>query len=122
MQQFSTPKIDITDLRVSVVYWQEGDGIARVVSRSLENLGIETINFIHDARLPSNLDVVISRGPFGSIVPLANQLIACPASHRPAFVFWMSEWYATEAILKPLKFGFQERGLHASLAQYSKIL
>src|SRR5215510_12840996 len=82
---------EITALRVGVVYWQKNDGIASEVSHALEKLGIETNNFYHDTKLPSHLDVVITRGPFGSLVPLANQLLAYPASQRPSFVLWMSE-------------------------------
>jgi hypothetical protein len=94
MRTCGTPHMaDITALRVGVVYWQENDGIASEVSRSLEKLGIETIDFLHDARLPSGLDVVIARGPFDSLVPLANQLLACPGSQRPSFVLWMTEQF-----------------------------
>jgi hypothetical protein len=82
---------DITALRVGVVYWQENDGIASEVSHALQKLGIETIDFYHDAKLPAHLDVVITRGPFDSLVPLTSQLLACPPSQRPAFVLWMSE-------------------------------
>ena len=78
-------------LRMGVVYWQQDDGIASGISHTLEHLGCEVINFPYDARLPSDLDVIFARGPFGSLVPLANQLLACPLSRRPSFVLWMTE-------------------------------
>ena len=90
MQNINTTK-EITALRVGVVYWQDKDGIASEVSHALQKLGIETIDLYHDAKLPSDLDVVITRGPFGSLVPLTSQLLARPASQRPSFVLWMSE-------------------------------
>jgi hypothetical protein len=78
-------------LRVGVVHWQLGDGIASELSHTLEYLGCEVINVPHDARLPLDLDVLLARGPFGSLVPLANQLLACPTPRRPPFVLWMTE-------------------------------
>lgn len=83
-------KVNISGLRVGVIYWQKGE-IIRELSRLLENLGCEVICFPFDARLPEDLDVVLAIGPYGSLVPLTNQLLACPISRRPAFAFLMSE-------------------------------
>lgn len=80
--------------RVGVVHWkrdERGNGIISLLSRTLEELGCETIDFFYDAKLPRNLDVVFTYGPFGSLVPLVNQLSACPSSQRPLLVFRMSE-------------------------------
>jgi hypothetical protein len=89
-----TNPADTRPLRVGVVHWYEderGDGIVSLLSRTLGELGCETINFFHDGKLPGNLDVVFVYGPFGSLVPLVNQLLACPSSQRPLLVFRMSE-------------------------------
>jgi len=83
--------VDMSALRVGVVYWQHGDGIASPISGILEELGCEVVNFLHDARLPEDLDVVLAYSPFGSLVPLANQLLACSPSRRPLFVLWQIE-------------------------------
>jgi hypothetical protein len=74
-------------LRVGVVYWHQDDGLAAQTSRLAENLGHEAVNFLYDETLPQNLDVILAYGPFGSLVPLGSQLVACPVSQRPAFVW-----------------------------------
>lgn len=94
-QDDTTPNlVDTSSLRVGVVHWHKDDGgssIESLLSRTLEELGCETIAFFHSARLPRDLDVVLVCGPFGSLVPLANQLLACPPSRRPLLVLWMTE-------------------------------
>lgn len=97
--------VNITALRVGVVYWGKGDGIASEVSQALKKLGLEPIDFYHNARLPANLDVIIARGPFDSLVPLANQLLACPKSHRPSFVLWMSEQFPNPNLPEWIRYG-----------------
>ena len=78
-------------LRVGIVHWHQGDGLGSQTSRIVENLGHEAVNFLYDARLPQDLDVVFTYGPFDSLVPLANQLLACPMAKRPAFAWWITE-------------------------------
>jgi hypothetical protein len=80
-------------LRVAVV-WKEPDEIGTLISSALADLGCEVINLRYEAKLPQALDVVLVYGPFGSLVPLANQLLACPPSRRPLFVLWMTEQFA----------------------------
>ena len=89
---------NISALRVGVVHWQQSDGIAALISGTSEDLGCEAINFLADAGLPEDLDVVLAFGPFGSLVPLANQLLACPPSRRPLFALWMSEQLSNPAL------------------------
>jgi hypothetical protein len=80
-------------LRVGVVHWDSvgSHGIILLLSSTFEELGCETVDFVHTERLPENLDMVFAYGPFGSLVPLANRMLACPPSQRPLFVFRMSE-------------------------------
>lgn len=83
--------VDTTRLRVGIVYWTEGDGVAILIDSTLKELGCKTTGFLCDERLPEALDMIISYGPWGSLVPLANQLLSVPRAQRPAFVLWLSE-------------------------------
>lgn len=78
-------------LTVGVVSWTEDDGIAWLLADTLKALGHETVDFLHSAPLPSNLDIVFAYGPFESLVPLANQLLAYPPTERPPLILWMTE-------------------------------
>ncbi len=79
-------------LRVAVVC-EQPDEIGTLISSVLAELGCEVINLRYEAKLPQVLDIVLVYGPFGSLVPLANQLLACPPSRRPLFVLWMTEQF-----------------------------
>ncbi|GAB4531028.1 MAG: hypothetical protein Kow0063_09820 [Anaerolineae bacterium] len=83
--------VDTKGLHVGVVYWTEGDGVAILIDSTLKELGCKTTGFLYDERLPETLDMIISYGPWGSLVPLANQLLSLSRAQRPAFVLWLSE-------------------------------
>ena len=82
---------DLSSLRVGVIYWIQGEGTTISLCRGLEALGCQVISFAYNAQLPPGLDVVMANGPYGSLVPLARQLMGCPAVRRPAFVYIMTE-------------------------------
>lgn len=90
--------MDKSALRVGVSNWRRGEEFGSLISSTLSDLGCEAISFLYDARLPEDLDVVLSYGPWGSLVPLANQLLACPLSRRPLFAWWMTEQLSNPAI------------------------
>jgi hypothetical protein len=88
--------INTSALRVGVVHWHidhKGDGFTSLLSNTLKELGCETVDFLHNARLPKDLDAVLVDGPLDSLVPLANQLLAYPPSRRPIFVLLMTEQF-----------------------------
>lgn len=65
--------------------------MAQGVVRSVTSLGHSAIPFPDDDVLPTGLDLVITIGPLSSLVPLANQLIACPPSQRPRWALIHTE-------------------------------
>jgi hypothetical protein len=84
--------MNYSTLRVGVLYWEKGDGIASRIANTLQDVGCgETVRFFHEERLPKDLDIVLAHGPLGSMVPLANQLLSYPPSQRPALALWMTE-------------------------------
>jgi hypothetical protein len=92
----SNNQVDTKALRMGVVHWCQddaGDGIISLLSNTLAELGCETINFFYDVKLPNKLDVVFVCGPFDSLVPLVNPLLAYSPSQRPLLVLWMTEQF-----------------------------
>lgn len=85
-------------MRIGIVNWQLHDGIAQAISTSAEALGCETISFLHDADLPAHLDVVLTYGPLGSLVPLARHLTTLPPAKRPPLALWLTEQLPNPAI------------------------
>lgn len=77
--------------RIGIVYFADAEGVPALHSQIARRLGYEPVDFLWNARLPDHLDMVFMFGPWGSITPLANQLIAIPAERRPKLVWWLSE-------------------------------
>ncbi len=99
MQLEATPDtFKVKALRVGVVFWSPADGLGSQTCGILKNLGHEAIDFLYNAKLPQNLDIVFTSGPFGSLVPVTNQLLAFPPAERPAFIWWLTEQLPNPAL------------------------
>lgn len=87
-------QVDLTrlkNLRVGIIQWDKGDGLAAMYAQTMTDLGCEPVEFMYNAPLPSSLDIVIVFGPFGSLVPIIRQLLMQPAANRPVLTYWMTE-------------------------------
>ncbi|HMQ55400.1 MAG TPA: glycosyltransferase [Anaerolineae bacterium] len=91
-------------LRVGLIYWDPANGFNRLLAEKLEALGCEVLLFRYRAILPLHLDLVLACGPFGSLVPLARQLLACPAHQRPAFGLWLTEQLPCPDLPEPVQY------------------
>jgi hypothetical protein len=78
-------------MRVGVVHWQRGDELAALIANTLEGLNQEVVEMASNASVPPGVDVVLALGPFGSLMPLARQLLAQAVPARPSLVLWMTE-------------------------------
>jgi hypothetical protein len=78
-------------LIVGVVQWSHHDELGIQNFRSILSAGHEAVNLFSDARISCELDAVFLYGPFGSLVPLVNQLLSYPLEKRPIFIWWLTE-------------------------------
>ncbi len=78
-------------IRIGILFWEEGDGIAENICDTLARFGCRVDRFLHNAALPADRDLVIAHGPLGSLVPLARQLEAMPVNARPDFALLLTE-------------------------------
>jgi hypothetical protein len=82
----------ISAKHAGVHYWDRNDGLMSAIQEALGSLGCQKITIcLAGEPLPPDLDFIITLGPFGSLMPLANQLLAIPTSRRPKLVLWMTE-------------------------------
>jgi len=88
--EFTEP-MSIKGLSVGVVHWFDEDHAATQFGQVVDYLGGQSKGFMFNSKMPDSLDMVIARGPFGSLVPIANQILALPVPQRPAFILMMSE-------------------------------
>lgn len=86
------------ELRFGVFCWDETDEIGEMILGSLTDLGFTSIKCITETLINENLDVIIVYGPFGSLVPIANNVLAIPPADRPILVLWMTEQFANPKI------------------------
>ena len=69
--------------RIGIVDWTQGDGVALLHQKIVGNLGYEPAIFHFQSKLPEGLDAILLYGPWGSMAPLINQLVAFPEESRP---------------------------------------
>lgn len=78
-------------MRVGVMHWPTNNMMVVGIVHAVNYLGHQAVKFYYDQNLPPDLDAVIVCGPFGTMSPLMNQLIAYPKSKRPILVYIMTE-------------------------------
>ncbi len=91
--------------RVGVIFWEKGDGVSKQYSKIIENLGYEIVDFLFDDKVPSQLDAVFLHAPWGSMVPLSNQLLEYPKSERPKLIWWITEQLPDPALPEWFRYG-----------------
>lgn len=89
---------NLQGVRTGIMAWHKNDELVLGLLADLEAIGCEASIFYHTEKIPKDLDVVLVDGPYGSLVPLANQLVELPPDERPAFIFMMSEQLPNPAI------------------------
>lgn len=97
-QSHSIPQVDLEGVQVGIVYFKPRDPTLKQFGQAVERLGCQVTPFQHIGPLPAGLDIVIAIGPFGSLVPVAKQIIALPEEDRPAFVLNMTEQFPNPKI------------------------
>jgi hypothetical protein len=107
-------------VRVGVVLWQLDDGIACQIANTLLDLGYEVVSFLHNAKLPKDLDIVLVHGPLGSLVPIVNQLLILPPSQCPVFVLWMTEHLPDPSLPEWLRYPLSITRSRAERLAYNK--
>jgi hypothetical protein len=78
--------------RIGVVHWNRiGEELAERFGDVMTDAGHDVVPMASDEQLPGGFDAVFVHGPFGSLVPLGNQLLRQPPATRPALVWWLTE-------------------------------
>ncbi|MSP14664.1 MAG: glycosyltransferase family 1 protein [Chloroflexi bacterium] len=88
------------ELCVGVMQWEPGNQITMAVIETLGDLGCEVIEFSYTAILPAGLDIILARGPLGSLTPVGKQLMSLPLTQRPALALWMCETWPNPILPK----------------------
>jgi len=79
--------------KIAVLQWSPHEGIAQMLCEELVNLGHYPVCFIYGASIPAGVDLVLSYGPYGKLVPVWQQAAQLSAGDRPTVVHWNTEGY-----------------------------
>src|SRR5688572_32490230 len=79
--------------KIAVLQWFSHDGIARMICEELVNLGHHPVCFIYGAPIPSSVDVVLTHGPYGKLLPVWQQAAQLSSGKRSSVVHWNTEGY-----------------------------
>ncbi len=79
--------------RVGVTFWRPDDGLAEEYTAKFESLGHEVVRLNPLRALPQDLDVCFVYGPYGSLVPIGQQLIGRAPPQRPALALLLTEQF-----------------------------
>jgi len=85
--------IQAISCKIAVLQWFSHDGIARMICEELVNLGHYPVYFIYGAPIPSNVDIVLTHGPYGKLLPVWQQAAQLSSIKRPSVVHWNTEGY-----------------------------
>jgi hypothetical protein len=77
--------------RVAVPEWVEDDGIARMVSYELEQIGYEPVLFFFDRNIPNDVDYLLTFGPYNRLLPIWQNNACMAPSRRPVVIHWNTE-------------------------------
>lgn len=88
----------LNNLHIGVVFWQKDAQLNRLASTTCRSLGCKVTELFFDEPIPKHLDMILAFGPFGSLVPVAMQLLSMPLAKRPKLALWMTEQFPNPSI------------------------
>jgi hypothetical protein len=78
---------------IALLHWTEEDGISTMMSDELVGLGHEVIHFVYGAPIPAGVDIVLSHGPHGELLPVWQEVARASAATRPTVAHWNTEGF-----------------------------
>lgn len=77
--------------RVAVPEWVEDDGIAKMLSFELEQIGYDPVLFRFDDDIPTDVDYLLTFGPYNKILPIWQKNACTSPSRRAVTIHWNTE-------------------------------
>lgn len=91
MNHIGTDSCRQTEYRVAVPRWQLRDEIAFMIGTELKFLGHKPEYFFYYEDVPEGVDILLTFGPYGKILPIWQQAAARKADKRPIVIHWNTE-------------------------------
>ncbi|MFV2044371.1 MAG: glycosyltransferase [Anaerolineales bacterium] len=78
-------------LSVASLVWKLPFGLHEAQGEVIQELGHTHTFFFANNQLPPNAQVILVQGPYGSLEPLARQLLNTPKDRRPVLIYWFQQ-------------------------------
>ena len=78
-------------LSVASLVWKLLSGLHEAQGEVIQELGHAHTFFSAENQVPPNAQVILVQGPYGSLVPLARQLLNTPKDRRPVLIYWFQQ-------------------------------
>jgi hypothetical protein len=85
-ESFHAPKY-----RVAIPRWEMRDEIAFMIGTELKFLGHKPVYFFFNEDVPEGIDILLTFGPYGPILPIWQQAAERKQSARPIVIHWNTE-------------------------------
>jgi hypothetical protein len=79
--------------RIALLHWTEYDGISEMITDELISLGHHPVPFVYGTPVPGDVDVVLSHGPHGELLPVWHEVARFPPARRPTVAHWNTEGF-----------------------------
>lgn len=77
--------------KIALLQWVEGDGISAMISEELTGLGHHIVPFVYGSPIPADVDVVLTHGPHGELLPIWQRVAQTSPAVSPVVVHWNTE-------------------------------
>jgi hypothetical protein len=77
--------------RVAVPRWEMRDEIAFMIGSELKLLGHKPLYFFYYEDVPENIDLLLTFGPYGKVLPLWQEAASRSKDTRPITIHWNTE-------------------------------
>ena len=76
---------------VASLLWDLHSQLHEVQGAVIQQLGYPHEFFYFDQPIPKEAKIVLVQGPYGSLLPLTQQLVNLPSKHRPILAYWFQQ-------------------------------
>jgi hypothetical protein len=80
-----------TSCRIAIPRWEMRDEIALMIGKELKLLGHLPVYFLFYEDVPENIDILLTFGPYGPLLPIWQQTAERKANQRPIVIHWNTE-------------------------------
>ena len=76
---------------IASLVWKSNSGVHLPQGKVIQQLGYNHSFFKYDKPIPSNADIILIQGPYGSLLPFFSQYREIPENEKPILIYWFQQ-------------------------------